>query len=99
MPVALHRIEDFTIDGTTGSINGTGVFELTLEWSYSGDIGGWDGWTVSAARFLRMEIEGISVCNREAAEHIMTPGGLLQVECDVASDEADNASEWIGVAA
>lgn len=99
MPRALHRIEDFTIEGTTGSINGTGVFELHLEWDYSGDVGGWDGWAVSGATFLRLEIDGISVCNRKAAEHIMTPSGLLSAEVAVADAEQDNASDWIGVAA
>jgi hypothetical protein len=56
----LYRDEQTEWNGDTGTITGTAVYEVDPQMDFSADIGGVDGWTVSAT-LIRVEIDGWSI--------------------------------------
>ena len=90
MPNFEHREEDYTLEGRTGSISGTAVFDVATEYDLSGDIGGRDGWAVKTCEFLHIEVDGICVCDRNTAVSIVGRDAVDLIERCVA-DAVDDA--------
>lgn len=80
MTTELHTIEEFIVEANTGCITGTAVFELTWEDDYSADVGGRDGWCVTNAEFLSLQIEGVVVADKNTLIAILGRHAVEEIE-------------------
>ena len=80
MTTELHTVEDFIAEANTGCITGTAVFELTWENDFSRDVGGHDGWCVTNAEFLSLQIEGVVVADKNTLVAILGRHAVEEIE-------------------
>lgn len=95
MPSFEHRQDDFILEGRTGSISGTAVFDVATEYDLSGDIGGRDGWAVMTCELLHIEIDGICVCDRDTAIGVVGRDVVERIERSMAEAVDDTLPELV----
>ena len=54
----IHHEPEIEINGLSGLIIGTAVYDCTIEDTFDGDIGGVDGAIVTGCEFLGIDIDG-----------------------------------------
>lgn len=92
MSIITYRITDFTLGGTRSSLNGEAVFEAAIEYDYSADVGGIDGWLCNRAELLRIEMDGARL-SRDWVETYLGTAALKRLEDDTAEQISNNISD------
>ncbi len=92
MSTITYREPDFTLEGTRSSLNGEAIFDATIEYECSADVGGIDGWLCERAELLRIEMDGASL-SRDWVETYLGTAALKRIEEATAEQISNNISE------
>lgn len=92
-----HRIEGAEFSGDTGSVTGTAVYLVTIEYGLNSDIGGRDGWEALNTELLRVEIDALHL-TRDQIVLVTCEAAVRRSEESVVEDVDANVDEYVEAA-